>query len=552
MRGRRRTAARVGLLVIGGLFGCSYPVTLGSQRQEDTEPALDLDAPVPPGDPGVTEVVVEVASNASRHPISPLIYGIRLKTDFELNRQALFSVAQLRWSTYNWENNASNWGYGTNQNDGALSNSDLPGQAVVEKGALADAIPAGVTVLLVIPIGACVAADRLADGDVRNSGANYLTTRFFRNLSKKDAPLSIAPDAGDQAVYQDEFVNWVKSRYPSARLLFALDDEPDLWTDTLYAARPEALTYGELVQRNLEFSQAIKRIWPEAPVVGLTSFGWTGWTYLTDPRTNLQPPDAQGEFIDYYLSGVQHGETTFGRRLIDYVDLHWWFEVLVNGAKVRDKADGTGADARVQGPRSLWDPSYVEDSWITQYATGGNPIQLIPRIQAKIQALYPGTQLAIGSWNFGGSAHISGAIAVADSLGVFGRGGLGMAALANAEGPFSLAGFRVFTNFDGQGARFGDTSIAAQVSDAAAASAYASIDQSAPERLVLVLINKRNLPTSVGIKLAHPLSFTNAEVYELGPGNPAITHRGVLPATATNAFVYPMPPLTVAVVLPKP
>jgi len=106
-----------------------------------------------------------------------------------------------------------------------------------------------------------------------------------------------------------------------------------------------------------------------------------------------------------------------------------------------------------------------------------------------------------------------------------------------------------FTNFDGQGARFGDTSIAVQTSDATAVSAYASLIR-APRTGGVVLINKRNVATSVGIKLAHPLNFTSAEVYCAGADTPVITHRGCFRAMATNAFVYPMQPFTVAVVLP--
>jgi hypothetical protein len=56
----------------------------------------------------------------------------------------------------------------------------------------------------------------------------------------------------------------------------------------------------------------------------------------------------------------------------------------------------------------------------------------------------------------------------------------------------------------------------------------------------------------LGLTLAHPTAFTTASVYQLGPGSSAIGYQGVLRATATNAFSYTMPALTVAVVLPAP
>jgi hypothetical protein len=539
-----------------GLTACSYDVSLGANSLGQAE-KTNLDAPVTPGDPGTSDVLVEVRSDTGRHAISPLIYGIRYNTDFAANRQALYSVSEVRWSTYNWETNASNSAYKTNQNDDYLSNSDEPGQAV--KSRLADPVARGLATILVVPIGGRVSADKFANGNVSDSGSDYLTTRFKKNQQQKNGPLSPSPDIGDDSVYEDEFVSWVRSQFPSARVLFAMDEEPDLWTTTMPAARPEALTYAELVQRNVDAASAVKRVWPGAEVLGLTSYGWSGWEFLFDPVTKQPPPDAQGEFIDYYLAAMKSQDDAHGKRLIDYLDLHWFSEAKGDdGTRVVDVEDSTARSARIQAPRSLWDPTYTENSWITQttFPTASDPplgpIALIPRIRQKIAASYPGTKLAIGSWLFGGSNDISGAIAVADTLGIFGREDVGVAALARAPGSFSLAGFHAFTNYDGQGSHFGDTSISAQAADAARVSAYASVDQKNPGRVVLVLINRSDSATRVGIRLAHPNLYGSADVYELGPSSSNLANRGVLRATASNAFSYPMPPLTVSVVLPKP
>jgi hypothetical protein len=551
----RRFGLRLGLAL--ALVGCSYDVTLGRNSVGLGDKA-NLDAPVTPGDPGTVDVTVDVRSDTGRHAISPLIYGIRYNTDFAANSQTLYSVSEVRWSTYNWEINASNSAYQTNQNDDYLSNSDEPGQAV--KSRLEDPVARGVAVLLVLPIGGRVSADKFANGDVRDSGSDYLATRFNQNAPQKTGPLSVNPDLGDALVYQDEFVSWVRSQFPSAQVLFAMDQEPDLWTTTMPAARPEALNYAELVQRNVDSAAAVKRVWPAAEVLGLTSYGWSGWEFLIDPVTEQPPPDAQGEFIDYYLAQLRGAEQSQGKRLIDYLDLHWDSEARGDSQRVTRVEDATARLARIQAPRSLWDPSYTEDSWITQTAfpTSSDPplgpIALIPRIRERIAQSYPGTKLALGSWLFGGSNDISGAIAVADTLGILGREDVGAAALARAPGPFSLGGFHAFTNYDGQGSRFGDTSISAQVAeaDAAAVSAYASVDEKSPSRVVLVLINKREVPTVVGLRLAHPTVFAAADVWQLGPASASIGYQGVLHATANNAFSYPMPPLTVAVVVPKP
>jgi hypothetical protein len=539
------------------LAGCSYDVSLGANRVGQAA-SVNLDAPINPGDPGAVDVAVDVRSDVARHAISPLIYGIRYNTDFAANCQSLLSLSEVRWSTYNWETNASNSAYLTNQNDDYLSNSDEPGQAV--KSRLEDPAARGVAVVLVVPIGDRVSADKFANGDVSKSGSDYLTTRFDDNKPQKTGALSLTPDTSDRQVYQDEFINWVRSHFPAAQLLFAMDEEPDLWTTTMPAARPEALGYAELVGRNVESAAAVKRVWPGAEVLGLTSYGWSGWEFLIDPVTQQPPGDAQGEFIDYYLTQLKNAEQTHAKRLVDYLDLHWWSEARGDSQRVTDVEDSTARLARIQAPRSLWDPTFAEDSWITQTnfpSSDGaplGPIALIPRIRDKLAQSYPGTKLAFGSWLFGGSKDISGAIAVADTLGILGREDVGVAALAKAPGPFSLGGFHAFTNFDGQGSRFGDTSISAAVPDAnvALVSAYASVDAKDPSRVVLVLINKRDLPTRVGIRIAHPTVFGSADVYELGSSSANIGYQGVLRATAPNAFSYPMPPFTVSVVLPQP
>ena len=69
---------------------------------------------------------------------------------------------------------------------------------------------------------------------------------------------------------------------------------------------------------------------------------------------------------------------------------------------------------------------YVEKSWIAA-EPGGKPIRLIPWLQEKIAARYPGTKLAMTEYDFGGGDHISGGLAQADVLGVFGREGVYLA-----------------------------------------------------------------------------------------------------------------------------
>ena len=104
------------------------------------------------------------------------------------------------------------------------------------------------------------------------------------------------------------------------------------------------------------------------------------------------------------------------------LDVHWYPEA--RGTKritEKDTSPKTVA-ARLQAPRSLWDPTYTEKSWIT--GTWGKPIRLIPWLLERIAERYPGTKLAMTEYNFGAGDHISGGLAQADVLGIFGREGL--------------------------------------------------------------------------------------------------------------------------------
>src|SRR5204862_1549709 len=139
-------------------------------------------------------------------------------------------------------------------------------------------------------------------------------------------------------------------------------------------------------------------------------------------------PDAAGrDFINWYLDQAKSANTSGGKRLIDYLDLHWYPEAQGGGTRITNN-DNTGpvVQAREQAPRSLWDSTYTETSWITQYVTNG-PIDLLHWEKAKIDAHYPGTRMSFSEWDYGGGNDISGAIAVADVLGIYGREGVGLA-----------------------------------------------------------------------------------------------------------------------------
>ncbi|MBK8589858.1 MAG: hypothetical protein IPN77_12130 [Sandaracinaceae bacterium] len=153
---------------------------------------------------------------------------------------------------------------------------------------------------------------------------------------------------------------------------------------------------------------------------------------------------------------------------------------------------------------------------------------MIPRLQDKIDAHYPGTGIAITEYNPGAAGHISGGVAQADVLGIFrtrgrvrGHGG------SSPPSAFVDGAFEMFRDFDGAGSRFGDTSISATTSDVARVSVYASVDAATSGRMVVVAINRSSQALSAGIRIAHTRQFSSARVP---------THRGV-PSPAADGTV---------------
>src|SRR4029077_8232465 len=147
----------------------------------------------------------------------------------------------------------------------------------------------------------------------------------------------------------------------------------------------------------------------------------------------------------------------------------------------------------VQSPRSLWDPTFTENSWITNSVLHA-PITILTRIQSKVAAANPGMKLSITEYENGGFNHIAGTIAQADNLGIFGAQGLYAACFWPPNGTYSyaLAGFRAFRGFDGASASFGDTSLQTTSSAVQNVVVYASSDTTTPGRIVFVAINRSN------------------------------------------------------------
>ena len=535
-----------------GLAGQALVATLlaGCGGSPGPEAPSSPAAPSPRATPFAVRFTVD---SSAAHPISRFVYGEN-QGDWA-GRTRHLTLGRLggnRWTAYNWENNASNAGADFHhQNDDFLGGGDTPGEVVRKEVAATRA--AGASIVVTVPIQGYVAADKDGGGDV-NQTPDYLNTRFRISKARKGAGYRDPPDTSDRFVYQDEFVHWLEGEFPEARrdssrtIFYDLDNEPDLWFSTHARIHPGHTTYAEMVSRTTEYASAIKDAAPGALVFGFVSYGWNGYTTLQDS------PDAAGrDFIDFFLDSMRAAEQAAHRRLLDVLDLHWYPEARGGGIRITENDDSSAvAEARIQAPRSLWDPSYVEASWIS---TNVGAIRLIPRLVAKIAAHYPGTRLACTEYNYGGATHISGAIAQADVLGIFGREGVFAATLWSGTDPSRepaiQAAFDAYRNYDGAGSAFGDTSVAATTSNHVATSIYASVDAERDDRMVLVAINKTGGAANGDFAIAHTVDLRRAEVYRVTAAAPPVRAADIA-FVARNAFADALPPLSVTTYVLRP
>lgn len=436
--------------------------------------------------------------------------------------------------------------------------------------------------MVTIPMIGYVAADddrkRMEPLDVDR--AQRLAEHFKVSVPAKGSPFTLAPDHKDKRVYQDEFVSWLNHTFPRARadslapIFYCLDNEPDAWHGTHKEImsdsgddphEPRLQTYDGFADRTVAYARAIKAVAPNGLVFGPGVATYAG--VLTLGRyPKPDPVYGNRSFIEVYLDRMRQAEQANGRRMLDVLDVHWYPQSATkSGGPTNDwspEPDPEIDRLRMDAPRSLWDASYDDHSWVTSAA--GGPVRLIRRLKEVVAAHYPGTRLSISEYWFGGGDNITGGIAEADALGVFGREGLFAAALwpsANVFAPryggsgvkayaYVFGAFKAFLNYDGNGGRFGDVGVDAVTSDSVDAPVYGSLDSA--NRVVLVIINKLNRPRVINIAIAGLGALRTAKPYTLTNGSPVPESQRDLAVGPNDSVRYPMPPMSVTTLVASP
>ncbi|NBV21088.1 MAG: hypothetical protein EBS05_04090 [Proteobacteria bacterium] len=504
-----------------------------------------------------TPTVTVSFSPANTRPISPWIYGLNLVAGDVPNAPTNANIpfhrlGGNRWTAYNWENNASNAGidYGPFSSDGYLGGDEVPAEAV--RSRIASDRTNGMASMMTVQLQGWVAADK--SGFVNTNQPGYLTNSFRQVVPRKGSAFRDPPATNDAFVYMDEFVSVLKSRFtndifadPLTPTFVSLDNEPELWPSTHSEIQRGPTDPTDYIQRSITLAKTVKDVAPAAQVFGPVNYGFYGLHSLSG-APGFTP---EYFFFDRYLDDLRAASDADGRRLLDVYDFHWYSESVVNGNPVTTLRGANLTDeqveAIVQSPRSLWDPTYREASYIADYYNG--PVMLLKRLQDKIDARWPGTRMSISEYENGGGNHIAGAIAQADNLGLFGSYGIYLAAFwptgFGETYPFVYAAFDMYRNYDGRRGSFGDVSIPAVSSDPAKVSVYLSRDSNRPGRLVMVAINRSTNAQDVAFS-GLAVSGT-ARLYRLQGTTARPAWVGELPVNLAS-WVVALPPLSVSTI----
>jgi hypothetical protein len=266
---------------------------------------------------------------------------------------------------------------------------------------------------------------------------------------------------------------------------YILDNEPMLWNTTHRDVHPDPVSYDELLDRTIRYGTAIREADPDATIAGPAEWGWAAYLYSAKDLAPgaIAKPDRRAHdgvpLVEWYLRKLREHEQKTKVRVLDVLDLHYYPQ---EAGVYSDASDMKTALLRLRSTRSLWDPTYVDESWIN------DSVHLLPRMKEWVDKNYPGRGISIGEWNFGGEKHVTGALATAEALGRFAQFGVTSAFYWThpPAGSPSAQGFLAYRNFDGKGGRFLDWYLS--TTSPSGVSLFASRDE-AGKHLVAVIVN---------------------------------------------------------------
>ena len=501
------------------------------------------------------DVTFTIDAIHDQHLIPASVYGVN---DLGIAGATVHRHGGNRHTGWNWENNASNAGTDYfNSSDSYLgSNAGIGGSqtsGALLQAWLNDDRADGLKTIITLPIAGYVAADM--NGSV-SAAETAPSGRWKQIVVSKPGPLSLTPDKNDGVVYLDEMVNFLLTGYGTAAAGgvagYSLDNEPALWPSTHPRIHPNAPTYQELASRDIAAATMVTALDPTAEIYAPVGYGWNEHLNLQNAPDSTGYNNIYGTFTNYFLAQMKSASDAAGCRLLHRYDMHWYPEArgdhrIVFEPTTPSYGTNNDIDARLQAPRSLWDPSYVETSWITQYTTNGGGIHLLPRLKTAVNQYFPDTGLALTEYNYGGTEHISGGVAQADVLGVLGE--FQTAACfwpLTGDNTYVNAAFTLYRNYDGAGAVFGSASLGVTASNNGIGGVHAA--RVSDGRVTVVAINRsRTLSRTArfDLSLVSGQSITDVKPYRLSAtGGAQVQPVASSPTFASSSFSDLLPAMS--------
>ena len=513
-------------------------------------------------------VTINIDVNMNRRPINPNIYGVAHATTAQLNdlNSPLNRNGGNNTTRYNWQlngdNRANDWYYESIAEPSAVAGQRGDTFIANTKAANSQAMLTIPTIDWVAKLGAN--RTKLASFSIAKYGAqtgndwqwfpdagNGVRTngQYVTGNDPNDA--NVPSNSTFQQGWVQHLVNRWGTNANGGLRYYILDNEPSIWHATHRDVHPAGATMDEIKNKMIDFAGKIKTVDPSALIAGPEEWGWSGyllsgydqqygslhgWSFMPD-RSN----HGGWDYLPWLLDQLRLSSLATGNRSLDIFTVHYYPQ----GGEFSNDTASAMQLRRNRSTRSLWDPNYVDETWIN------DRVQLVPRLRSWVAAYYPGTLTGITEYNWGAENHINGATAQADIYGIFGREGLDMAArwtTPDASTPTYKA-MKMFRNYDGNKSTFGDVSVAAAGPNPDNVAAFGA-ERSVDGALTIMAISKYlSGSTGATFNLANFPHNGTAQVWQLTAANTINrlsdvnfiggSFNATLPAQSVTLFVLP-------------
>ena len=506
-------------------------------------------------------ITVDVTAN--RHAIDPRIYGVAYGTTAQL---ADLNVPLNRYggnnaSRYNWQLNADN-----RDQDWYFESIGDTSSVAGERGDtfISTTQAAGARAMITIPMLDWVGKlgpnrSKLASFSQAKYGAQTGNDwQWFPDAGNgvlKSGQYVSGNDPNDANVasnsaYQQQWVQAMVNKWgpatSAAPRYYILDNEHSIWFSTHRDVHPAGATMDEILARIKDYAAQIRATDPNALIVGPEEWGWSGYFFsgYDQQYGSLHGwsvlPDRNNHGGSDYLPWLLGQLKADGRHLLNVFTVHYYPQ---SGEFGNDISTGMQL-LRNQSTRSLWDPNYVDQSWIN------DKVMLIPRLRSWVNTYYDGgTPIGITEYNWGAEESINGATAQADILGIFGREGLDLATrwtTPDASTP-TYSAIKIYRNYDGSKSGFGDVSVSATGPNPDDVAVFGAQRSSDGALTVMVISKYLSGTTSVNIALNNFAGNGTAQVYQLTSANAISRLADLSFSGATASFIAPAQSITLLV-----